>query len=80
MRRLQKHTVALRRNSDSHIKATLVASSQTVWIESGRLRLGRWQAIFFCEFDGPAIAKCTSKSSPIPPLEVVPQIPAEAKM
>ncbi len=40
-------------NSDSHIKATLVGSSQTVWIEDGRVRLGRWQAIFFCEFDGP---------------------------
>jgi secondary thiamine-phosphate synthase enzyme len=40
-------------NSDSHIKATLVGSSQSVWIESSRLRLGRWQAIFFCEFDGP---------------------------
>lgn len=40
-------------NSDSHIKATLVGSSQSVWIESGSLRLGRWQAIFFCEFDGP---------------------------
>lgn len=40
-------------NSDSHIKATIVGSSQTVWIENGRLRLGRWQSIFFCEFDGP---------------------------
>lgn len=40
-------------NSDSHIKATLVGSSQSVWIENGRLCLGRWQAIFFCEFDGP---------------------------
>ncbi len=40
-------------NSDSHIKATMVGSSQTAWIENGRLRLGRWQAIFFCEFDGP---------------------------
>ncbi len=40
-------------NSDSHIKATLVGNSQTVWIENGRLRLGRWQSIFFCEFDGP---------------------------
>jgi secondary thiamine-phosphate synthase enzyme len=40
-------------NSDSHIKASLVGSSQTVWIENGRLRLGRWQSIFFCEFDGP---------------------------
>ena len=40
-------------NSDSHIKASLVGCSQTVWIENGRLRLGRWQTIFFCEFDGP---------------------------
>ncbi|HWF13606.1 MAG TPA: secondary thiamine-phosphate synthase enzyme YjbQ [Candidatus Acidoferrales bacterium] len=40
-------------NSDSHIKATLVGSSQNVWIEEGHLQLGRWQAIFFCEFDGP---------------------------
>jgi len=40
-------------DSDSHIKASLIGCSQTVWIENGRLRLGRWQAIFFCEFDGP---------------------------
>jgi len=40
-------------NSDSHIKASLVGCSQSVWIENGRLRLGRWQSIFFCEFDGP---------------------------
>jgi secondary thiamine-phosphate synthase enzyme len=40
-------------NSDSHIKATMVGSSQRVLIEGGRLLLGRWQAIFFCEFDGP---------------------------
>ncbi len=40
-------------NSDSHIKTALVGSSQSVFIEQGRLGLGRWQAIFFCEFDGP---------------------------
>lgn len=40
-------------NSDSHIKATLVGSSQNVWTAEGHLQLGRWQAIFFCEFDGP---------------------------
>lgn len=40
-------------NADSHIKSTLVGVSQTVQIEGGRLQLGRWQAIFFCEFDGP---------------------------
>jgi secondary thiamine-phosphate synthase enzyme len=40
-------------NSDSHIKTALIGSSQTVWIENGRLTLGRWQKIFFAEFDGP---------------------------
>lgn len=40
-------------NSDSHIRSALVGSSETVFIERGRLALGRWQAIFFCEFDGP---------------------------
>ena len=40
-------------NSDSHIKCTLAGCSQTVIIESGRLALGTWQGVFFCEFDGP---------------------------
>ena len=40
-------------NADSHIKASLVGSSATVLIDNGRLVLGRWQGIFFCEFDGP---------------------------
>jgi secondary thiamine-phosphate synthase enzyme len=40
-------------NADSHIKTALVGSSQIIWIEDGRLSLGRWQAVFFAEFDGP---------------------------
>ena len=40
-------------NSDSHIKASLMGSSVTVIVEGGRLVLGTWQKIFFCEFDGP---------------------------
>lgn len=40
-------------NSDSHIKTALVGSSETLWIEDGKLLLGRWQVIFFAEFDGP---------------------------
>ena len=40
-------------NSAAHIKSSLLGSSETVLIESGRLALGTWQAIFFCEFDGP---------------------------
>jgi len=39
-------------NSDSHIKTALIGSSQTVIIDGGKLLLGTWQAIFFCEFDG----------------------------
>jgi len=40
-------------NSDSHIKASLVGSSAMVLVEKGDLVLGRWQGVFFCEFDGP---------------------------
>jgi secondary thiamine-phosphate synthase enzyme len=40
-------------NSDSHIKASLVGSSATVLVEGGDLVLGRWQGVYFCEFDGP---------------------------
>jgi len=40
-------------NADSHIKASLMGSSVTMLVESGRLALGTWQKIFFCEFDGP---------------------------
>lgn len=40
-------------NSDSHVKAILVGASQTVFVHGGKLALGRWQGIFFCEFDGP---------------------------
>lgn len=40
-------------NSPAHIKASLLGSSVTVFIEEGKLLLGTWQGIFFCEFDGP---------------------------
>ena len=40
-------------NSDSHIKAGLVGVSVTVPVEGGKLVLGTWQGIYFCEFDGP---------------------------
>ncbi|MDO3408677.1 secondary thiamine-phosphate synthase enzyme YjbQ [Saccharibacillus sp. CPCC 101409] len=40
-------------NTASHLKAITCGSSQTVIIENGRLLLGRWQGIYFCEFDGP---------------------------
>lgn len=40
-------------NSHSHIKASLMGSSCTVIIQEGKLLLGTWQGIYFCEFDGP---------------------------
>lgn len=40
-------------NSDSHVKASLMGLSCEVLIEQGRLVLGTWQGIYFCEFDGP---------------------------
>ncbi|MBW1981710.1 MAG: YjbQ family protein [Deltaproteobacteria bacterium] len=40
-------------NSPAHVKATLVGASETVLVKGGRLLLGTWQKIFFCEFDGP---------------------------
>ena len=40
-------------NSAAHIKASLLGSSVTVPVRDGRLVLGTWQTIWFCEFDGP---------------------------
>lgn len=44
-------------NSSAHLKATAVGSSVTVIIENGKLLLGTWQGIYFCEFDGPRTRK-----------------------
>lgn len=48
-------------NSDAHIKSTLVGTSKAVFIDEGRLVLGTWQAIYFCEFDGPRQRKVAVK-------------------
>ncbi len=48
-------------NSDSHIKASMVGNSVSVIVENGRLVLGTWQKIFFCEFDGPRSRKAYIK-------------------
>jgi len=44
-------------NSAAHVKSSLVGASEMVMIENGRLVLGTWQSIFFCEFDGPRTRK-----------------------
>ncbi|MCP4717161.1 MAG: YjbQ family protein [Deltaproteobacteria bacterium] len=44
-------------NSAAHIKSSLFGCSASVIISDGRLQLGTWQSIFFCEFDGPRTRK-----------------------
>lgn len=67
--RLIPHTGPYRHaegNSDSHIKTILVGSSETIFIENARLALGRWQTVFFCEFDGPRHREVHVKIVPDP--------------
>lgn len=44
-------------NSPAHIKASIIGASEMVAVEKGRLKLGTWQGVFFCEFDGPRTRK-----------------------
>jgi len=44
-------------NSPAHIKASIIGASEIVAVEKGRLQLGTWQGVFFCEFDGPRTRK-----------------------
>lgn len=48
-------------NSAAHLKASCVGSSVTVIVSGGRLALGTWQGIWFCEFDGPRSRRCSVK-------------------
>jgi secondary thiamine-phosphate synthase enzyme len=48
-------------NSDAHIKSSLVGTSRTLFIEDGKLVLGTWQSVYFCEFDGPRTRKVAMK-------------------
>jgi secondary thiamine-phosphate synthase enzyme len=62
-------------NSAAHLKASTVGLSQIVPIRSGKLLLGRWQAIYFCEFDGPRTRTCYVKilsENKRPELKIVP--------
>jgi secondary thiamine-phosphate synthase enzyme len=53
-------------NSPAHVKTSLVGSSEFVSVENGRMVLGTWQGIFFCEFDGPRTRKLHIKLMPAP--------------
>ena len=50
-------------NSAAHIKSSMIGTSETVIVENGKLKLGRWQGIYFCEFDGPRRRKIWVKVS-----------------
>ena len=45
-------------NSAAHVKSSIVGCSATIPISAGRMTLGTWQAVFFCEFDGPRTRRC----------------------
>ena len=51
-------------NSDAHVKATLVGSSEAIVVSGGELLFGTWQAVFFCEFDGPRTRRCIVRVCP----------------
>jgi len=44
-------------NSPAHIKSSIIGPSEIIAVESSRLKLGTWQGVFFCEFDGPRSRK-----------------------
>ncbi|MBU5488599.1 secondary thiamine-phosphate synthase enzyme YjbQ [Clostridium sp. MSJ-8] len=49
-RREYKH---MEGNSHAHMKASIMGSSCNIIVEDGKMKLGTWQGIYFCEFDGP---------------------------
>lgn len=51
-------------NSDAHVKSSLIGCSLTVPFENGRLLLGIWQGVFFCEFDGPRTRRLMVRVTP----------------
>ena len=50
-------------NSNAHIKSSIVGHSLELFVERGSLKLGTWQGVFFCEFDGPRKRKIWVKVS-----------------
>ena len=56
-------------NSDSHLKAAMLGHSVTVLVEAGKLVLGRWQGVYFCEFDGPRERELIIKAVSFRPID-----------
>ncbi|HOJ34463.1 MAG TPA: secondary thiamine-phosphate synthase enzyme YjbQ [Candidatus Hydrogenedentes bacterium] len=53
-------------NSAAHVKASMLGFCQTVLVREGKLALGTWQSIYFCEFDGPRTRKIWITVIPAP--------------
>lgn len=51
-------------NSDAHIKSSMIGVDQMILVDQGRLVLGTWQGIYFCEFDGPRTRRILLKMIP----------------
>lgn len=52
-------------NADAHIKSSIIGVSLSLFIENGRLVLGTWQSVFFCEFDGPRTRSLLIEVAPL---------------
>jgi conserved hypothetical protein TIGR00149 len=52
-------------NADAHIKSSLIGVSLSLFVENGRLVLGTWQSVFFCEFDGPRTRSLLIEVTPL---------------
>ena len=52
-------------NSPAHLKTSIIGSSELIAVEKGRLVLGTWQGVFFCEFDGPRNRKLDVRTSSV---------------
>jgi secondary thiamine-phosphate synthase enzyme len=52
-------------NADAHIKSSIIGVSLSLFVENGRLVLGTWQSVFFCEFDGPRTRSLLIEVTPL---------------
>jgi len=52
-------------NADAHIKSSIIGVSLSLFVENGRLVLGTWQSVFFCEFDGPRTRSLLMEVTPL---------------
>ncbi len=53
-------------NTAAHVKASMMGASVTLLVDRGQLQLGRWQGVWFCEFDGPRTREVWVSLSPVP--------------